>query len=78
MSKRVVRVKWAKTLDRECGHSWPAREGEVVWYQDECSDEVKDYPARGPHRCVKDRDHIDDITDDEHQCCCGNSDWVTP
>lgn len=76
--KRIIDVKWAATLERECGHSWPSREGEVIKGLDEVTGEVKEYPARGPHYCVKDRDHIHDSTDDDHQCCCGNSDWETP
>lgn len=24
------------------------------------------------HRCVKDREHVSDPTNDDHQCCCGH------
>jgi hypothetical protein len=25
----------------------------------------------GSHYCIKDIGHVDDITNDDHRCCCG-------
>lgn len=61
----------------ECGHQWEPREGETITYRNEFDQEVVE-PARGPHCCIKKPEHIHDITDDDHKCCCGNSDWITP
>jgi hypothetical protein len=57
----------------ECGHVWPSKPGETITYEN-----VGEVPARGSHRCIKDSGHINDITDDDHKCCCGNNTWVTP
>lgn len=71
-----MKIAWAKDPLNECEHSWPAKPGETIAYQDEDGSRFI-LPAQGPHRCVKDAGHESDITNDDHQCCCGNSTWVT-
>jgi len=29
------------------------------------------------HVCIKPPEHVADITDDDHRCCCGVSTWET-
>jgi hypothetical protein len=33
--------------------------------------------GKNDHRCIKDQGHETDPTNDDHQCCCGVSSWVT-
>jgi hypothetical protein len=64
-------IRWARGTE-ECDFSWDAREGEMVHYIDgEGKPQVMQ--ARGPHYCIKDISHTKDITNDDHQCCCGNT-----
>lgn len=41
----------------ECGYRW----------------EVDPATLRGVHGCTKHPDHVYDITDDDHRCCCGTT-----
>lgn len=71
-----MKIAWAKDPLNECGHQWKATPGETITYREEGSDELIIVAAQGGHRCVKDAGHESDITNDDHQCCCGNSTWV--
>lgn len=71
MGKKKRRIAWADSPLHECGHSWDAKEGETIEYT------TGTVAARGPHRCVKQAGHESDPTNDDHQCCCGNSTWVS-
>lgn len=45
--------------------------GKIRWARDferECGDR----DGKGG-RCIKDRDHLKDPTNDDHQCCCGDT-----
>lgn len=66
------KIAWADHPLNECGHSWPTKPGETIEYVDAIR------AATGPHRCVKRAGHEADPTNDDHQCCCGNSTWETP
>lgn len=48
----------------ECGHQWEPGAG--------------DPETNGPHLCRKNPRHVNDITDDDHKCCCGANTWETP
>lgn len=72
------KIAWADSLLNECGHTWEPKEGETIEGIDEITKEVLSYPARGQHVCVKQAGHESDPTNDDHQCCCGNSTWETP
>jgi hypothetical protein len=61
------KIRWADSLFNECEHSWEAKEGETY------SSDTGSYPATGMHHCIKQRGHVHDCTDDDHQCCCGNT-----
>jgi len=65
------RIRWANSLDYECQHSWEAQPGETIEYSKD--GQTWEEPARGPHRCVKQYGHTEDPTNDDHQCCCGNT-----
>lgn len=72
MAKKRRKIAWAKAKDgQECGHRWDAKPGET-W---ETSTGTKQ--AWGSHVCIKAVGHESDPTNDDHQCCCGNSSWVT-
>lgn len=47
----------------ECGFHWTTGNG------------PEDPNDTGIHTCLKPTRHIHDITDDEHQCCCGANTW---
>lgn len=48
-------------MERECNYRW-------------FSTAPKSNSA-GTHYCIKDLAHVQDITDDDHECCCGMTDW---
>ncbi len=68
-----AKIRWARDAFNACEHRWDAREGETIDYTDHKTGEKYTEPARGPHRCIKDAGHETDPTNDDHQCCCGNT-----
>lgn len=66
------RIRWADPLFNECGHNWDAKEGETIDYVDDAGNPYTK-PATAPHTCIKQIGHESDLTNDDHQCCCGNT-----
>lgn len=55
------RIRWSSSPYDPCDHSWTTGTG---------PDDPRD---TGIHRCMKHVSHTKDITNDDHQCCCGNT-----
>lgn len=63
------RIRWAN--GEECNYRWNAKPGEVIEYSGKDGPYTR--PAQGAHYCIKAYGHTEDITNDDHQCCCGNT-----
>lgn len=61
--------------DDECRYSWDASpEDKPIRYTEEDGETwEKPVPVPGHHYCIKSHRHVDDITNDDHRCCCGNT-----
>ncbi len=45
---------------------------------EECGHSWETENSRGAHCCIKKQGHESDVTDDDHECCCGENTWETP
>lgn len=78
-SKRIPINTRVYVGDDECGHRWAASpDDKPITSLDDIEGspnrgQILTYPPRGHHVCIKSHRHVDDITNDDHRCCCGNT-----